>query len=211
MKEKVYTSVFDLDKKELNQFIKRYGDVFEPRFVDFDYYKKYYLGKFDPMIHIFNAISQTYDIKSVVYPGSFIHISPSFSFSQVTYIDVYDNIEDFFVDGDIIKYVNLHKIYSQPTTMTFEHKSYLDVKGHYDLVISSNAGSVSMDCKHFMKNGTLLLVNNGHSDADNAFEDDQYEYQGYYKFNGNKEKVSFLIEGESKKSNTYYLFKYIGG
>ena len=210
MKEKGYKSVFDLSGKELEVFIEKYGDIHEPRHVDFDYYKMYYLGKYDPMIHIFNLLTQTYNIKSVVYPGSFIHISPSFSFDDVTYIDVYDNIETFFTEPDILKYLDLHKIYKNETKMTFYHKSYTEVTGFFDLVISSNAGSISLDCKHFMKKGTLLLVNNGHSDADNAFEDDDYTYLGDFKFSGNKEHVSFIIEGESKKSNTYYLFEYIG-
>ena len=106
--------------------------------------------------------------------------------------------------------VEVFRIYDHTSKLTFFHQSYVEVEGKFDLVISSNAGSVSMDCKQFMKNGTLLLVNNGHSDADNAFEDDTYIYLGYYKFSGNKEKVSFVMDGESKKSNTYYLFRYKG-
>jgi len=212
MKEKVYTSVFDLNGKELERFIEKYGDIFEPRHVDFEYYKMYYLGKYDPLIHIFNSLAQTYEIKKVVYPGSFIHISPSFSFEDVTYIDVYDNIDEFFTEPDIKKYLNLHKIYKNDTKMTFYHKSYTEVMGSYDLIISSNSGSISIDCKHLMKKGSLLLVNNGHSDADNAFEDDDYNYLGFFKFSGNKEHISFIIEGEREcnKSNTYYLFEYIG-
>lgn len=207
MKKKTYVSVYDLEGRALESFIEKYGDVFEPRFVDFNYYKMYYLGKFDHMTHLFNLLAQTYSITTVFYPGSFIHITPSFAFPNVTYVDLYDGLKDFFIDQDVIKYVNLHKIYEQETQMTFHHESYLQSKGEYDLMISSNAGSISIDCKARLKIGGLLLVNNGHSDADNAFADSSYAYLGYFKFNQNKDKVSFLIDGTSKKSNTFYLFE----
>ena len=207
MKNKKYTSVFDLEGKALDGFMEKYGDIFEPKCVDFEYYKLYYSGKYDPMIHIFNYLAQTYNIDKVVYPGSFIHIAPSFSFSHVTYIDLFDNIDDFFVDSDVLKYLDLHKIYEETTNIEFFHQSYTEMKGQFGLMISSNAGSVSIDCKHLIKPEGLLLANNGHNDADNAFEDESYAYLGCFKFTGDKEHVSFVIDGESKKSDTYYLFR----
>lgn len=207
MKNIPYKSVFELEGKELTSFIDKYGDVFYPRYVDLDYYKAYYLGKYDPTIMIFNYLAKTYDIKKVVYPGSFIHIAPSFSFNDVTYIDMYDNIDSFYENEDIFKYIDLHKSYTSATVMNFIHSSYNLHEGKYDLLISSNAGSVSVDCKKLLNKTGYLLVNNGHSDADNAFSDNDYDYLGYFRFKGDKDYVSFIVDGTSKKDDTYYLFK----
>lgn len=207
MSQKKYTSVFDLEGSALESFMKKYGDIFEPRCVDLEYYKLYYLGKYDPSIHIFHYLRQTYDIERVVYPGSFIHLAPSYSFANVTYIDTYENIDDFFYQEDVKKYVDLHKIYDEETMMTFKAESYLSSTGQYDMMISSNGGSISIDCINLLKVGGLLLVNNGHNDADNAFENERYTYLGYFRFNGNHEKVTFVIDEKSKKSDTYYLFR----
>jgi len=207
MSDKKYTSVFDLKGLELEDFMKKYGDIFEPRYVDLDYYKLYYLGKYDPTLHIFHYLSQTYEINNVVYPGSFIHLAPSYSFSNVTYIDVYENIGDFFEQDDVKKYVDLHKIYDEKTSIIYRNESYMTSQGKFDLMISSNAGSISMDCINLLKQGGLLLVNNGNNDADNAFENECYTYLGYFRFSGNQEKVTFIVDGMSKKSDTYYLFR----
>jgi hypothetical protein len=200
-------SVFDLEGKQLDEFLEKYGDIFEPRFVDFEYYKLYYLGKYDHHKLIFSYLQKTYDIHHVFYPGSFIHITPSFIFDHVTYIDLYDGIGDFFDSKDVLKYINLHKTYQTATQMIFVHGSYLNREGTYDLVISSNAGSISIDCKGNIKDNGLLLVNNGHSDADNAFADVDYEYLGYFKFNTNNDHVQFVIDGTSNKGDVFYLFR----
>ncbi|MBN2796078.1 MAG: hypothetical protein JXR88_11775 [Clostridia bacterium] len=200
-------SVFDLEGKDLEKFLEKYGDIFEPKYVDLEYYKLYYLGKFDHDRLIFEYMAQTYEIDKVLYPGSFIHITPSFDFENVTYVDIYPNIEDFFSDEDVLKYIELHKNYQSPTTICYKEISYVNLEGQYDLIISSNAGSVSIDCKKNLKNGGYLLVNNGHSDADNAFADDAYEYLGYFKFNINKDHVQFILDNTSYKSSDFCLFR----
>lgn len=202
-------SVFDLEGKALNKFLEQYGDIFEPKCVDLEYYKLYYLGKYDHDRLIFNYMSQTYDIHNVLYPGSFVHITPSLSFSKVTYVDIYPNIASFYKDIDVLKYIDLHKIYEGSTVVEFIEKSYVNLDGEYDLVISSNAGSISLDCKNNIKTGGYLLVNNGHSDADNAFSDTTYEYLGYFKFNTNKDHVQFILDNTSRKSSDFCLFKKI--
>lgn len=207
MKSSDIKSVFTLEGKELQAFLDKYGDIFEPRLVDFEYYKLYYLGKYDHHRLIFNYIREMYNIDRVFYPGSFVHITPSFTFPNVTYADTHAGLTHFFNSEDVVKYIELHKIYQEPTIMSFVNDSYITVTDAFDLMISSNAGSVSIDCKHCLKHGGLLLVNNGHSDADNAFADNDYEYIGYFKYDYKKEHVNFILDGTSTRSNTFYLFK----
>ncbi len=202
-----YTSVFDMKGKTLDDFTNKYGDIFNPRFVDLEYYKAYYLGKYDETIHIFNYLAQHYDIQSVVYPGSFIHLAPSFAFSHVTYIDKYKHIDDFFEDSDVLKYLSLHKIYDEESVINFINESYQKHIGKYNLVISSNAGPISIECFELLDEDGLLLVNNGHSDADNAFDNDQLTYLGCFEIKGDHKTVNFIEKGKSSRSETYYLFR----
>lgn len=210
MKLNKYKSVYDLTEEELEEFEEKYGDLHYPKYVDLTYYKMYYLGKYDYHIHLFQTFAQNYNIKKVLYPGSFIHIAPSFSFSDVVYADIYPGLEDFFKDEEILTYIDLHKFYKEETKIKFLHENYesLSVENEsFDLLISSNAGGVSVDCKKYLKSGGYLLANNGHSDADNAMNDSDYEYIGYYKFNTNKDKVTLVMNNTSTKSSSFYLFQ----
>lgn len=208
MDRKGYKSVFDLEGSALEAFLDKYGDIFEPTCVDLEYYKLYYQGKYDPMIKLFDYLKKTFEIKTVVYPGSFIHVAPSYVFPHVTYLDVYPNIESFFVEEEVVQYLEYHKFYEEENQWVFQPESYMMHKGTYDLVISSNAGSISIDCKHLMHSGTFLVVNNGHSDADNAFDDPVYEYIGCFNFSLDQNNVTLILGNRCEKSDTYYLFKY---
>lgn len=200
-------SVFDLEGRDLELFHDKYGDIFEPKFVDLEYYKLYYLGRYDPLIKIFDYL-KSFPIEKVLYPASYIHLAPSYVFSDVTYVDVYPNIDDFFQQEDVIKYINLHKYYKESCHMKFFNDSFVNFDGLYDLVISSNINSVAIDCKKNIRKDGYLLVNNGHSDADNAFLDKDYKYLGYFKFEDNNETLKFIENATSKKSDIYYLFQY---
>ncbi len=212
MKLNKYKSIYDLSEKEVVEFRKKYGDLYNPVHVDLNYYKMYYLGKYDHLIHMFQLLAQTYEIEKVLYPGSFIHLSPSYSFSDVIYVDSYAGNDSFFEDDYVNKYLNLHKFYKEDSKYKFINSDYLslDLEDElFDLLISSNASSISIDCYKYLKKGGLLLVNNGHSDADNAMDNQDYEYMGLYKFGLNKENVNFVLSGRSDKSSTFYLFKKI--
>lgn len=210
MKLNKYKSVYDLTDLELEEFEEKYGDLHYPKYVDLTYYKMYYLGKYDCHLHLFQSFAQSYDVDKVLYPGSFIHVAPSFSFPDVIYADIYPGIESFFTDEEILKYIELHKFYDGETKITYLHENYESLsidEDSIDLLISSNAGSVSVDCKKYLKRGGYLMANNGHSDADNAMNDDDYEYIGFYKYNINKDRVTFIMNGTSKKSSSFGLFQ----
>lgn len=50
-------------------------------------YQKYYIDRDYEQIDLFRLLKKTYDIERVIYPGSYIHVSPSLIFSDVVYID----------------------------------------------------------------------------------------------------------------------------
>ena len=46
-------------------------------------YKKYYIDRDYEQLDLFRLINRTYEITRAIYPGSYVHISPSFIFPDV--------------------------------------------------------------------------------------------------------------------------------
>jgi len=56
-------------------------------------YKKYYVDREYEQVDLFRLLKEKWEINRAVYPGSFVHISPSFIFSDVVYTLVSANAE----------------------------------------------------------------------------------------------------------------------
>ena len=54
---------------------------------------------------LFKLLSNLYEIRRAMYPGSYIHISPSFYFPEAVYIDTDSKAKKFFKD-DSTSYVH---------------------------------------------------------------------------------------------------------
>ena len=61
-------------------------------------YKKYYENIQFERIGLFNCIKNNFKIDNVIYLGSSIHITPSFIFPNVTYVDTSELSSLFFQD-----------------------------------------------------------------------------------------------------------------
>ncbi len=59
-------------------------------------YKQYHLDRDNELIGLFTALAEKFEIQSVLYLGSFVHITPSFIFPKVVYVDSYKKTESFF-------------------------------------------------------------------------------------------------------------------
>lgn len=142
-------------------------------------YKKYYIDRDYEQVDLFRLLKNTYGLMKVIYPGSFIHISPSFIFSDVVYIDSDKNAKKFFSHNELIPLVNERKEYSEEPKITFLGMSYdnpvEEFHSQFDLLISQYAGFVSHACKYYLKIGGHLLVNNSHGDAGIASIDEDYK------------------------------------
>lgn len=142
-------------------------------------YEKYFVHNQSERPGLFRAINEIYSCTSAIYPGSFVHVTPSLIFPKTVYIDNDRRIHSFFSDPEIISWVKSNKEYTQePIIQAFQQdyskKLPVDI-GEFDLLISQYAGFVSQDCKKYLKNNGLLLVNNSHADAGLAFLDSDYE------------------------------------
>lgn len=142
-------------------------------------YKQYYMDRDYEQVDLFRLLKKTYGLMKVIYPGSYIHISPSFIFPDVVYIDSDKNAEKFFSSNELIPLVHERKEYSEDPKIAFRGVSYENLveefHSQFDLLISQYAGFISYVCKDYLRIGGYLLVNNSHGDAGLASIDEDYK------------------------------------
>ena len=72
-------------------------------------YKQYFLDKHDERRMLFEKIVSIYHPQKGIYPGSFVHITPSFFINDMTYIDSDKRISKFFLDEKVLSYIEANK------------------------------------------------------------------------------------------------------
>ncbi len=81
-------------------------------------------------------------------------------------------------DPDLRRHVNDNKHYPDVPTIRCYQQDYrtlnAEPEASFDLLISLNAGFISLACKRFLPPEGLLLVNDEHYDARRAFVDPDY-------------------------------------
>lgn len=144
-----------------------------------DLFLKEYNGLEDPHMIIFELVGRKYYPEKVLYPASYCHITPSLFYPKIVYVDNFKEIEHFFDDKSIHKYVKSYKLYNVRPKITFHFQDFRDElkekEESFDLLISLNAESISQECKKFLKKGGILLANDDHYDAREANADDDYQ------------------------------------
>ena len=143
-------------------------------------YENFFLERDFERLDLFQLLAEKYGIESALYPGSYVHITPSFVFPVTVYVDTDKKAKQFFNDPAIYDFIAKRKIYSQNADVTFYAMDFNNDLGmneqSFDLLISQYAGFVSQHCKRYLKIGGLLLVNNSHGDASMASIDNDYEF-----------------------------------
>lgn len=117
----------------------------------------------------------------VLYPGSYVHITPSLVFPHVTYNDADRRTPPFFQDEVVREYIREHREYPVEPQVRFWHGSYAELpepNGAFDLLISQYAGPISQVCAHLLAPGGVLYANDSHGDASLAHFDDRYRFLG---------------------------------
>ena len=169
-------------------------------------YNKYHLDRNDERIGLFSFLSNNFDIERVLYAGSFVHVTPSFFFPRVVYVDNAKQAKHFFNDEGVVDFILKRKRYAEKPTVTFRYQDYREDIGEpndsFDLLISLYAGFVSQFCKKYLKTGGLLLTNNSHGDASMASIDSDYKFVGVLK-RRNDQKYAF----SDTNLDTYFIPK----
>ena len=142
-------------------------------------YEKYYIGRDYEQVDLFRMLRERFSVEKVVYPGSYIQVSPSFVFQDVVYIDSDPAARKYFASGGLDQLVLEHKDYAAMPAIDFHPQDFGELHpeffGRFDLMISQYAGFISQVCKPYLKPGGFLLVNNSHGDAGLAYLDPDYE------------------------------------
>jgi len=157
-------------------------------------YKEHYIDKDFERLELFCLQRDQYSVKSAVYPGSFVHVTPSFVFPITTYIEMDKRAAKFFGSPEMYDFVNRMKKYPDEPEIRFFAQDYIKPAAgedeKYDLLISQYSGFVSRYCKRYLKIGGILLVNNSHGDASMASIDEDYIFIGAVLKTGGKYRIS---------------------
>jgi len=158
-----------------------------------DLYEKYHLSREDDRSGMFQILADNYSPENILYPGCFVHLTPSLFFSKATYVDMDKRAKEFFSNESVRVFIESNKLYSEPAQIIFHHQDYRDnmllEEARYDLLISQYAGFVSMYCSRFLKLGGHLVVNNSHGDASLASLDPHYKLVSVIHRRGNHFRI----------------------
>lgn len=160
-------------------------------------YNEYYVDKNYELCELWQALKDKYDISRVIYPGSYIQISPSFHFDYTVYIDNDKKANKFFNQNnqteEIQKYINKNKNEENEFKFYYQdfNKDIDEDLNSFDLMISLYAGFVTDNNLKYVKNNGYILVNNSHNDALNCYlnHKDKCKLIAVINGNGNKYKI----------------------
>lgn len=132
---------------------------------------------------LFGAVADAVDARTVLYPGSYVDIAPSFVWPSVTYVDVDRRANQFFADAAGVEELLVENgVAPGSHTVRFLHADYTDdldvADGSVDLLVSLYAGFVSEHCTRYLRPGGVLLVNSSHGDAAMASLDPRLRLRG---------------------------------
>jgi hypothetical protein len=161
-------------------------------------------------------LKKQFGISKVIYPGSYIQISPSFIFPYVVYIDSDKNAIKFFQSNTLIEMVNQRREYPEDPVFVFhgiDYESLIDAyHAKFDLLISQYAGFISNICKPYLRPGRYLLVNNSHGDAGMASLDLDYQLiaavhhsKGKYRMSNTSLEEYFIPKKETIVTKEFLL------
>ncbi len=147
-------------------------------------YKKFHSQKDYTSIGLFRAIKEQFNPQKVLYPGCYVHITPSLVFSDVTYVDSFRNTHKFYESDEVRVFIDKNKEYAEAVHFKFHQQDYAkplpEELESFDLVISQYGGFVGQAVKKYLKKGGILVCNNSHGDASMASIDPDYEFIGVY-------------------------------
>ncbi len=130
-------------------------------------------------LRLFSAVATEVDASTVLYPGSFVDVAPSFVFPSVVYVDNDRRADQFFADdGGVEEIIAANTIDQRARSVTFipaDYQTDLELADQsFDLLISLYAGFISEHCSRYLRVGGSLLVNSSHGDVAMASIDPQF-------------------------------------
>lgn len=150
-------------------------------------YRRHYQekdGGNSDLLSVFRKTRAAFDCRRALYPGSYLHITPSLVFPSVCYVDSLKDIDHALADSALLEHIDRNKYYPEESNIWCHPEDYHHLSAEpmesFDLLISLNAGFISQACKGFLMQGKLLLANDGHYDASRAYVDPDYRLIGAF-------------------------------
>lgn len=140
-------------------------------------------GSEDSHVRIFRALKGKTKARTVLYPGCHRHITPSFFFPNVHYVDSDSKVSNLYTDPKTLTFVKDHKEYPEDPDIKFSCKDFtskIAKPKSVDLLISLSAGIISKPCGQYVKPGGYLFVNDSHSDARTVYLDSRFKLVSVY-------------------------------
>ncbi len=151
-------------------------------------YKNYVADHDLERLDVFECMGKKYGskIRCVLYPGCFVHVTPSFVFPHVAYADKDPFVRTFFGMAEAVQeLIASRKKYRRRTHVEFHFCDYQDDlplrEGSFDLLIALYAPRITLTCKKYLKKGGLLLTDNHYDDGARAHADPEYSLIGVVK------------------------------
>ena len=145
-------------------------------------YEKYHRSRNDERRGLFETVRSEFGPESGLYPGCFVHITPSFVFAQMTYVDSDRNAARFFASDAPSKLISENVAEDAAHRFSFFAQDYRDpvpvADESVDLLVSQYGGFVSEVCTRYLAPGGYLVANNSHGDAGVAACSDHYRLVG---------------------------------
>lgn len=129
-----------------------------------DSYNTLYKAMDFERLDLFRLVAQTYYCREVLYPGSSIHVTPSFVFPHVVYVDKSAQAKRFFAAHEEVRdFVTRNKKYKRKPFIQFLHQDYSESlplqTESFDLLLSLFTGNIAQVCAPYLRTGGLLLTN----------------------------------------------------
>lgn len=146
---------------------------------------------------LFALIREKFLCSNVLYPGCSVHITPSFVFQHVVFVDKSRYAMDFFADKQaVLELIEMNRIYKTSPYCRFLSCDYkaerLPLEDmNFDLAISLYADNVINFCKRYVREKGIILSNNFHDEVLEAMQ---------------KHKDLILIGYVRKNKNKYILY-----
>jgi len=153
----------------------------------FEIYREIGLERVD----LFNAIKNRYNPESVLYPGSSVHITLSFIFQNVTYVDPSPLSSDFFKSMEEIKDLIAREArYKQKPYFRYFNRRLEEcneIAGEtFDLVFTSFSGKMIEAGWKFLNYRGVYISNNHFNELSTIDSTRGAAYQGYFSVVGGK-------------------------
>ena len=176
---------------------------------------------------LFEILNKEFKIKNVLYPGSSLHITPSFYFNYVIYIDNSDLSNKFFKSINAVRdIINRNKRYRTNCYFKFYFHDYMQkidfINEKFDLIISLYSNNVIKYFKEYLKKDGIFLYSDFNKEINKIKKSNAVKiykiikkYSKTYKledYNNTKVKSNknIIIKNNSieyKDTEIYYLLK----